>query len=316
MRALVIGYGSAGSRHAKILKKLGCAVAVVSRREIDFSPRFPTVSEAIKKASPDYVVIANRTHEHYKTLLELKKEDFRGTVLIEKPLFQTLPQKPPDFLFTRIFTGYNLRFHPLLKKLKAFAEKETLVSAQIYVGQYLPNWRPQRDFRRTYSAHRKEGGGVLWDLSHELDYVNWIFGDWRALTALGGHFSSLEITSDDVFSLLMITEKCPVVSIQMNYLDRNSRREILVNTNRSTVKVDLIQGSFQVNERIEKIGLAKGDTFRLEHQAVLKTNYDGLCTFADGMEVQRMITAAEKASRNKVWIFRNATKRCHRRRAQ
>ena len=86
MKTLVVGYGSIGSRHARLLTSLGCEVAVVSSRDIDHPVRYRTLADALSW-KPDYVVIANRTSQHYQTLKELAASGFTGTVLVEKPLF-------------------------------------------------------------------------------------------------------------------------------------------------------------------------------------------------------------------------------------
>ncbi len=117
MKALVGGYASIGAKHARILKALDCETAVVSARRIDFEPRYSSLSEAIKKEAPQYVVIANKTAEHYPTLCELEKNGFKGVVLIEKPLFSK-PEKARKFSFKKIFVAYNLRFHPVIHRLK------------------------------------------------------------------------------------------------------------------------------------------------------------------------------------------------------
>jgi len=87
VNALVIGYGSIGQRHARILGELGCRVAVVSRRSIPFSPCFSTLKDALTGWCPDYVVVASRTNEHLKSVQDLARYGFQGRVLMEKPLF-------------------------------------------------------------------------------------------------------------------------------------------------------------------------------------------------------------------------------------
>jgi len=150
----------------------------------------------------------------------------------------------------------------------------------------------------------EEGGGVLRDLSHELDYVLWLFGPWRWLTAAGGRLSSLEIDSDDVFSLLLATDRCPLVSIHMNYLDRMPCRKILVNTNDNTVCIDLIKNIVDVNGIRETVSVARDDTYRIQHQAMLNGNVEGLCTLEEAMETLHTIDVAEKAAISHQWIER------------
>jgi len=171
MKVLVIGFGSIGQRHSRILIEIGCEVAVLSRRSIDFAPHFTDLKIALKDYKPGYVVIANRTNEHLQTLEDLIANDFSGHLMVEKPLFHQL-SKVSSNSFNKTAVAYNLRSHILLKKLKRFLENAgQLITANIYVGSYLPNWRVNIDYTQSYSAKKSEGGGVLRDLSHELDYA-------------------------------------------------------------------------------------------------------------------------------------------------
>lgn len=305
VKSLVVGYGSIGQRHARLLEEEGCEVAVVSRRQISHSRVYSTLRQALEEWRPDYVVVADRTSEHHGTIATLTDAGFTGKVLIEKPLFDCW-RAFPDHRFSHAAVAYNLRFHPLISRLHDFlAAQPQLIAAQIYVGQHLPQWRPTTDYRESYSARRHEGGGVLRDLSHELDFVLWLFGSWTRLTAIGGHFSPLEIDSDDVFSLMLSTPRCPSVSVHMNYLDRIPRREILVHTDAHTIKVDLINGMIEIDGEKETIGPVERDfTYRAEHQALLAGDMSVSCSLADGMELMATIDAAERAAESHKWIMR------------
>ena len=295
MKVIVIGYGSIGSRHASVLTELGCRVALVSRRNIDFDLCYSSLKKALVEEQPEYVIIANKTGDHFETLRVLDELGFKGTILIEKPLFQ-FAQPFSNFGNNNIFVAYNLRFHPLIQKLHDFLRSENIISIMAYVGQYLPEWRPQLDYRLNYSAKKEEGGGVLRDLSHELDYLNWICGGWKNITAIGGHYSHLEINSDDSFSVMMTTERCPSVMVQMNYLDRISHRIILVNTDQHTIKVDFIKGTFQIDAEVEQVQVERNDTYLAQHQSVLDHRFDQLCTLEEGMDVMKMIQAIENSA--------------------
>ena len=48
-------------------------------------------------------------------------------------------------------------------------------AVRVECQSWLPYWRPERDYRESYSA-RADEGGVLRDLVHELDYAIWAFG--------------------------------------------------------------------------------------------------------------------------------------------
>ena len=301
---LVIGYGSIGQRHARVLMELGCCVAVVSRRPIEFQPHYSELPEALSGWLPSYVVVANKTSEHFQTVEALAQHGFQGSVLIEKPLFEQ-PAEMPEHNFFQVAVGYNLRCHTILRRLKSFLDDTSdIITANLYVGSYLPHWRPDTDYRKSYSAKSKEGGGVLRDLSHELDYVLWLFENWQRLTAFGGHFSKLEIDSEDAFCLIMETGSCPLISIHMNYLDRVPRREIIVNTDLHTFWVDLIKNKITVDGAEEFVTVAPDDTYRAEHQAMLEGNIEGLCTMEEAMETLVTIETAKQAAISRSWFER------------
>lgn len=300
MKCLVIGYGSIGSRHAGILKDIGCQVSVVSHRNIEFPEVYHELNEALEQENPEYIVIANQTNQHHETLLEILNHNFNGTILVEKPLFHPLKEISVKGK-AKIYVAYNLRFHPVIQKLREILNDHQALSAQIYVGQYLPNWRPKTDYSLNYSAHRELGGGVLRDLSHELDYANWLFGEWQRLVATGGHYSHLQINSEDVFQVMMTTKNCPVVSIQLNYLDHVGRREILINSDQKTLKGDLFNHTLQINDKIITFPIDKDFTYRSQHLAILEQNEEYLTRLEEGISVLKMIQAAEKSVFQRKW---------------
>lgn len=280
---------------------------MVTRRDPGPRQRFGSVAAAVAAHGPGYVVIANRTSEHRKALSDLAAADHRGTVLVEKPLFESLCELPP-MPFEHLFVGYNLRFHPGLQRLRSLLSEERVLSVQVYAGQYLPDWRPGRDYRDGYSTRESEGGGVLRDLSHELDYLTWIFGGWRAVTAAGGKLSRLEMDCEDTVVALLELEACPAVALQLNYLDRAGRRTIVVNTDRQTFELDLVAG------RLSRAPSADGDreafsvdrdtTYRDQHRAVLEGRHDDLCTLEQGQDTLRLIAAIERAMATRTWVGR------------
>lgn len=216
-KVLVIGFGSIGQRHATILKNLGCEVSILSFHATDAPyPTFKTLQSALR-ILPDYIIIANETERHYDTLSSLVDLEYRGKVFIEKPIFHTSAVDFNKFrhLSQQIYVGYVIRFNPLLAKAKEWLQWQTIYAMNIYCGQYLPDWRTNNDYTRSYSA-KNLGGGVIRDLSHELDYMQWLVGSWTSVIALGGHITSLDIESEDAISCLVKTEHCKQIACQLN----------------------------------------------------------------------------------------------------
>ena len=145
---------------------------------------------------------------------------------------------------------------------------------------------------------------MIRDLSHELDYLTWMLGKWARVSALGGHFSSLEITSDDIFALMLDTLSCPIVMLQLNYLDRLARRFVIINTANHTIEADLIKGTIMIDRDIESFTIERDDTYRSMHEAILSDSTGILCSLDEGVETLRLIAAAELAAKRGEWVER------------
>ncbi len=301
MKALVIGYGSIGERHDRILSELGHETMVVSAREIAHANVQRDLPTALSTFKPDYVVVANATAKHFESVGELADCGFEGIVLVEKPLFDRRVRMR-ELPFRHLAVAYNLRFHVLIQKLRALLQDETILSITCYVGQYLPNWRPSADYRLSYSSHADQGGGVLRDLSHELDYLIHLVGPWRRVCALGGHLSSLEGDSDDSFGLMLEFEHCPIGLVQMNYTDRAGRRQLIINTDTKTIEIDMVKGLLVVDNSTKDFQVSRDDSYRAMHEAVMAGRADVACTLPQALETLALIDAAEQSQKQSKWI--------------
>ncbi len=301
MKCLVIGYGSIGSRHARLLSALGHETSVVSSKDVPDHRCFKSVGQALQSDDFQYAVIANPTSVHLQTLNELVQRSFKGLILVEKPLFDQ-PHEPPETTTGKTFVAYNLRFHPALIKAREMLEGRDLYSLQAYVGQYLPTWRPEADYRQCYSSSRMLGGGALRDLSHDLDYVSLICGGWKSVAAMGGKVSDLEIDSDDLFCLLLRTENCPAAMIQVNYLDLRARRELLVNAQGLSLRIDFMAGTLETDGEIFEFQPERDQTYIDQHRAILAGKAHLACSLRQGREVLELIRAAEQAAAEKTWV--------------
>jgi len=300
VKCAVVGGGSIGLRHRKILESLGHHVALISAHAPD--AEFKSLAIALDQSEFEYVVVASETSRHFDDLETLARAGFSGRVLVEKPLFEK-PRKSNVKNFATLGVGYNLRFHPGITWLtEKVQELGGLTSAQFYVGQYLPTWRTGTEYSRSSSAKRQSGGGALRDLSHELDLVQFLFGDWNSLTAIGGRFSDLKIETDDTFSILLQTTMCPAVSVSVNYLDRTTQRNMTINGNYGTLLLDLIDGVGRFNETETRFETGTEETYLSQHRAMLAGDQRMLCSFGEGQKVVEMIQAIEKSASKQKWV--------------
>ncbi len=311
---LIIGYGSMGRRYLRLLHSMERQAVVVSRQAAGTraAPEaiaiFRSLEEAWTMSCPQQIIICNPTGDHRSTLEWLLRRGYDGPILVEKPLLHPSPNPAVDVPLLnaarshgRIFTAYNLRFHPVLQRLKQVSDSATLLSVQVYAGQDLRQWRPG-DYRRSYSARRAAGGGVLRDLSHELDYVQWLGGKWVRVAAVGGQLSKLEVDSDDVYALLLSTERCPVTTVQLNYTDRIGQRQIILNTDGGTYTADLVNSILTSEEGTEHYCCGRDVTYRAQLEALFQERFDSLCGLEESWETLRLITACERSARLGRWI--------------
>ncbi len=150
-RALVVGAGSIGLRHQRVLSGLGVVTDLVSRRpEPQGAEQVRIHAElgpALRSVKPTYVVIATETAAHLRVIEGLAREGFQGRVLIEKPL-AAAPLLDPTALqslpFRTVAVGYQLRFHPTVVAARTVMASDRIVAIDAYVGQHLAAWRPGR----------------------------------------------------------------------------------------------------------------------------------------------------------------------------
>ena len=117
LKTLVIGYGSIGETHVRILnnmKRISTITVLTKQKNI----HFPSINDIkhIIDLDPDYIVIASPTNSHFRYFKYIEEVYNNKLLLIEKPLF--LKSIKVSNIKNTIFVGYNLRFHPVLKKLK------------------------------------------------------------------------------------------------------------------------------------------------------------------------------------------------------
>ncbi|WP_286338039.1 Gfo/Idh/MocA family protein [Hydrogenimonas cancrithermarum] len=295
---LQVGFGSIGRRHNEILKDFEEieSIDLVSRQNIDLEgKRFSSIHDIETFDPYDYIVIANETSKHYDTLEHVVNHVNGKRILVEKPLF--CRNRSLDIHDNRVFVAYNLRFHPIIEALRTILENKKILYVNILTGQYLPTWRPGTDYRDSYSASLQKGGGVLRDLSHELDYAAFLFGDIVTFSSINDKISNLEISSDDIFTAIGRTERGTILNITMDYLSKTPLRRIVVHTDEMTVEANLVESSLRIydergtSETIVK-ETARNDTYRKMHEAIIRGDAENLCTYNEGIKTMELIEKA------------------------
>ena len=302
MKVLIIGYGSIGKRHEEVLLSFPNIdfIDIVTKQRLDDKTTFSSLEEVPALNIYDYFVVASETNKHYEQLKYLESQVFNKLIFCEKPLFET--KKEVKIENNRVLVGYVLRFHPLLQKLKKFIKDEKILTLHVNCGQYLPTWRSNVDYRDSYSAKRAEGGGVLLDLSHEIDYVQWLSGKIYELKSYQVKISDLEIDSDDVTTFIGKTENGAIVNLSVDYISKIVRRELLINTLEHSYSLDFIanklvkKGTAKLEEIFYFSDFERNEMFVKMHKSIIESKQT-VCSYAEGLSVMNTIALVQEQNK-------------------
>ena len=244
MKILVVGLGYVARRHIKNLKQiLSSATLAVwrhERREDDLEEIAPWIDHLFfseKEAldwKPEVALITTPAAFHLKAAQPLALQGVH--LFIEKPISHS-EQGLEELLVvcrknkTLLFVGYNFRFYPPFHLLQTLLKEKKigrLLSLRAEVGQFLPDWRPSKNYQSTASAQKDLGGGVLLELSHELDFLRWLGGEIHSVFASTKQVSDLEIDVEDTADLILRFSSGAIGSVHLDMVDHVKNRNLRI----------------------------------------------------------------------------------------
>lgn len=254
----VIGCGSIGKRHIQNFISLGQEVIAYNRSdskrfeiEKKFNiPTFSSLNKLYKTFDTDLSVICTPANMHIKNA-KLAIEN-NNHLFIEKPV-SLINQSIDDLeksiskagLFSHI--GCNMRFHYGPQKIKDYLNRKVIgrpIFSKIWCGSFLKNWHPKEDYKKMYSANKKEGGGVLLDLIHEVDLSYWLFKEPERIKAFVSNSQSLGIRTEDIADIIFLYKKNFHLNMNLNYLERPVKRGIFIHGTKGSIEWSLEKNFF------------------------------------------------------------------------
>ena len=237
----IIGLGSIGRRHLRLAREIRPELNIIAVRsgkgeKVQEENLADTVlyslGEAID-AGIQAAVIATPASCHIQKAIELMECGIH--ILIEKPLSNSLDNINELIRVNKqtnvvALVGYCLRYNSgAMQFHKMLNEKKTgqTLHVQVDCGSYLPDWRQGQDYRKSVSAISELGGGVLLELSHELDYIRWFFGDMKNVYANIHKSNTLDITVEDFVDMIFISNQGFPVSLHLDFNSQSIRRNCI-----------------------------------------------------------------------------------------
>lgn len=273
MRVGIAGLGSIGMRHARNLKTLGVTDIVGFDPDHDRRTAFASSIGGTARTDwaetlddgLDLAVIASPNAFHLPQAIAAAKKDVH--LFIEKPLGLDAEEAgelsrivAASGLFAH--AGSNWKFHPAFKRMKRLLDQGAIgrpTGIQVVAGQWLPDWHPWEDFRKSYSARKDLGGGAVND-THELDYMSWLLGPVTGIIGMTAHSGALPIETEDVAVCSMRFANGALGSLLTDYIQRCRRRRYHISGDRGTIEWDFQTGLVQLFQPGDEPGAIYDET--------------------------------------------------------
>jgi predicted dehydrogenase len=252
MRALILGCGSIGVRHARNLASLDVEIVLHDPDEQRARALSAEIGADVawdrEDAWVDAAVIATPTIQHPADLEWSLNRGYH--TFIEKPLAATRAGLARALAVAgrtdRVaMVACNLRFSEGYRVLREHLNAVgRIISISADFGWYLPAWRPSDDYAASYSARRELGGGVILDAAiHELDYVIDLGGPVASVSGLWTASRSLGIEVEDAAEVQLRHASGCISRVHVDYLRRTYTRACTVVGTDGTLVWDFAAGS-------------------------------------------------------------------------
>ncbi len=322
-RVLIVGLGSIGKRHLRLARELlpAADIRVLRHHPSNEIPEFANGCffdiEAALSFLPQIAVIACPAPFHLATAQPLAEAGVH--LLIEKPLSTSVEGvvrllNTCNDQRTVLLTAYNLRFLPSLQRYRELIGEGVIgkvLSVRCEIGQYLPSWRPESDYRLGVTASKELGGGALLELSHEIDYLRWIFGEVEWVNSSLSRQSALEINVEDTVHLIMgfapQADKQQVIgSLNLDLIRHDTTRSCVAIGEKGSLRWDGLTGQVMIWRAGKNVWCElfryqhhRDDSYKAEWQhllACVSKSTAPLISGEDGLRVIEIIEAARRSA--------------------
>ena len=296
MNILILGLGSIGQRHLRNLRSIDKKLKFFTLRRRYITPLLDNKNRP-KKGNIEKIYkiknfknfadvngihaafICTPSKFHVSEALKLLKKDIN--LFIEKPLGSSLHEidklkktilKKPKI---KTMMGFQLKFNPLILKLKKLIESNSIgkiYNLFIHHGEHIDNFHPYENYKISYAAKKSLGGGVILTQIHEIDYLMFLFKDYKIkiLHSFPSRISNLKIDVEDnvVANLKLQNKKKQIIicSLHLNYYENPKKREIKLIGEKGKIECDL--NKCEIN--IYKKNTLKKIKFKINRNEIFK----------------------------------------------
>lgn len=280
-KILVVGYGGSGARMVSNILKLSdsCIVDVLNTSRNSYindenDMKVYQDESLVYGKKYDAVFIAVPTSEHLNYFNRLR--DVSSLFILEKPIDSDFAKIESvahsiDGSDKEVFVFYQKRFLSSWSKAKSLIENQELgafLYGRVLIESNIRNWR-QKDYRTLYAAKKSLGGGVLLTECHEIDFIQWLLGDFTEVAGVIDYLCD-EIDVESATHFMAKIKQTPV-SFHLNMFAEKPQNSIELYFEKGWLKIDTLKNqiSYQIDNEEQTLCFGEEDSNRLATSAYL-----------------------------------------------
>ena len=235
---------------------------------------------------------------------------------MEKPLSNNLTDAVKIFknckTYKKLFkVGYVFRYKSSAKKFKDLLSKRNIgkiLDVQIVCDSYLPKWRAGRNYKDTVSANKNLGGGVLLELSHEFDYIQWFFGATKNIFSTFSNNKVLKTNVEEFVNIFLFQKQNYLINARINFNQKFlSNRYCIVSGTKGLLKWNILRDEIKlINENRTKVFKFKDNPFKNQLQSIVnqieKKKINKTNEIIDSLNILKLIEKIKQSNKKKVLL--------------
>ena len=173
-------------------------------------------------------------------------------VFLEKPIDREEKNVSDIILKSKqtVYVAYCLRFNPVILFAKEYLKTNKPSRISIYNSNNLSFWL--RKSAQSYSSDFEKGGGVVLDLSHEIDYLHFISPIKKMIFSDARKNGNVTNDAPDTLLAEFETEHCSA-TVSINYYSNFRERGFKIDFADKTLIGNIRENRIDFYEKFEKV---------------------------------------------------------------
>lgn len=291
-KVLILGSGSIAKKHQTIMTQLGYEIFFYSEKNrykkflnekfIKYITNKTELLKIVKIERFSFAIIANETFKHLKTINFCIDNNIN--IFCEKPinslkfdylkLRKRLEKKKLFFM-----CNYQLQNLDCILRIKKILKKEKVVSFNMSVGHTIKKWRKDNIRTQSYYVNKKKGGGVIFELIHEINLLKFIFGNFIKINTYSEKINK-KFKCEDIAVSIIKTKKNIIGTLYQDMVSPIFFRKLSVVCLKNYYELDLINNIITSNKskkikfkKISQLNLIKKNLIKFINLTKKKITY-------------------------------------------